>query len=152
MPHVSAKRKSSSERHHKLVLKRWKQEEPPPTSPSQEEREANQMSDNSAMVVISLQRLQALLSLVKCVCGNQVTSKVTREYFDCTINLHCEQCKEIMHHSEPKKCKNSDLTEGNVVHVYHSVSEGYGHAGLSRLSAAMGVQELTNYPFTRHAN
>ena len=56
-----------------------------------------------------------------------------------------------MHHSEPKKCKNSDLTEGNVVHVYHSLSEGYERAGLSRLSAAMGAKELTTYTFTRHA-
>lgn len=69
--------------------------------------------------------------------GNQVTSKVTSNYFDCVINLRCEECENIVHHSEPTKCKNSDLTEGNVAHVYHSLLEGYGRAGLSRLTAAL---------------
>ena len=87
-------------------------------------------------------------------CGNEVICKVTSMYFDCTIDLRCEQCEEIfiVHHSEPGKCKNSDLTEGNVLHVYHSVSEGYGRARLSRLSSAMGSKEMTTYAFTRHAN
>ena len=42
-------------------------------------------------------------------CGNEVICKVTSMYFDCTIDLRCEQCEEIfiVHHSEPGKCKNS---------------------------------------------
>lgn len=44
------------------------------------------------------------------------------------------------------------MSVGNVIHVYHAVSEGYGRAGLSRLSAAMGTQEMSSFTFTKHAN
>ena len=80
------------------------------------------------MIMISLARLQTLLILVKCECGNKVTPNLKSEYFDCTGSLRCEKCNQIVHLSEPRKCKNTDLTEGNVIHVYHSLSEGYGRA------------------------
>lgn len=122
----------------------------------EEEPETFQRSDSdrsdSGMTIISLLRLKTLLSLIKCECGNQVSSKVTTNYFDCVVSLTCEECETLVHHSEPDKCKNSDLTDGNVTHVYHSLSEGYGRAGLSRLTAALGVAELTTYAFTRHVN
>lgn len=154
-------------------MKRWNTDEPPtPSSPAagglsgpdfslphgnhvlsasysllpEEEREAYQTSGDSVMVVISLLRLRTLLSPVRSEYGNQVTN----EYFDCTINLRYQQRTEIVHNSVPKNCKNSDLPEGNV-HVYYFLSEGYGCADLSRLSAAMGVKELTPYTFARHA-
>lgn len=37
------------------------------------------------------------------------------------------------------------------MHVFHSLSEEYGQAGLSRMSALMGCKEMTTYTFNRHA-
>lgn len=117
----------------------------------QEKRESISISKDSTMVVFSLRRLQSLLNLIKCEYGTSVTTEITTDYFDCHVNLRCDECKKVVHYSEPKKCQRSDLTEGNIAHVFHSLSEGYGRAGLSRLSAAVGCQEMTNYTFNRHA-
>ena len=159
MARVSLKRKAKTDANRQKALKRWKNEEPsaspPPLQSTQfstphgkhvsaasyrhsllpQDEETYEKSDDSALLVISLLRLQALISLVRCDCGKEVTSDIITEYFDCTIHLTCDQCNKVVHHCEAKKCQNSDLTQGNVVHVYYSVSEGYGRAGLSRLTA-----------------
>ena len=94
MPRVGAKRKGINEANRQKILKRWRTDEPPtpPSAPAaggsrepdfstphdnhvssaiyrhsllpEKEREAHQTSDDSVMVVISLLRLQTLLSLV----------------------------------------------------------------------------------------
>ena len=66
-----------------------------------EESEVHQTSEDSALLVISLQRLQTIFNLVKCECGNGITAKVTSYLFDCTINLRCDKCDSVVHHSEP---------------------------------------------------
>lgn len=72
-------------------------------------------------------------------------------YFDCSITVKCDDCDILVHQSEPKQCKNV-LSEGNVALVYHSLSEGYGRAGISRLSAAMGTKEMSTRTFIQTAN
>lgn len=37
------------------------------------------------------------------------------------------------------------------MHVYHSLCEGYGMAGLSRFSAGMGTKEMSTYTFSKYA-
>lgn len=109
---------------------------------------ATEVSENNSLLNISYPRMSDILNLVRCEeCGRKSTWKVTPVYFDCTINISCDKCEKILLHSPPKKCKDSEYTEGNVMHVYHSLCEGYGRAGLTRLSAAMGTKEMTTYSF-----
>lgn len=137
---------------------------PPPSTPHvsaasfrhsllpDELRETSTVSDNSALLTISLERLQAVLDLVNCVeCGNKCVTKITTQYFDCTFSLRCEDCSVIIHHSQPKKCQDNNFSEGNIMFVYHSLSEGYGRAGLSRLSTAMGSKEMSSATFMQKA-
>lgn len=113
MPRVSAKRKAVSGAKCQNNLKTWRQDETeqraPPAQPSfsslhsnvssasyrhslllREERETHQTREDSTLIMTSLQIIKTLLSLVKCECGNQVTSEVTSEYFDRTVNLRCK--------------------------------------------------------------
>lgn len=76
-------------------------------------------------------------------CDTQSTWKITLAYFDCTISARCDSCQSILFYSEPGKCKNTHLSKGNVMHVYHSLSEGYGRLGMSRLLAGMGTKEMS---------
>lgn len=100
--------------------------------------------ESTPFICMSLTRLQAILDLVACPdCGSKLVNKSTMKYFDCTVNIKCEECAKIVHHSETNTCKNSKFGEGNVMFVYHSIVEGYGRAGLSRLSAAMGTKEMS---------
>ena len=118
----------------------------------QQYREVQEVSTNSAMYNISHQRLSELLNLVSCgECGTKSTWEITPSYFDCTINVRCDSCESIVHHSQPEKCKNTSQTKGNVMHVYHSLCEGYGMAGLSRFSAGMGTKEMSAYTFSKYA-
>lgn len=137
---------------------------PPPSTPHvsaasfrhsllpDELRETITVSDNSALLTISLERLQAVLDLVNCVeCGKKCVTKITTHYFDCTFSLRCEDCSVIIHHSEPKKCQDNNFSEGNITFVYHSLSEGYGRAGMSRLCTAMGSKEMSSATFMQKA-
>lgn len=79
-------------------------------------------------------------------------SNSTTKYFSGTVSIRCEKCEVIVHHSEPRKCKDSSNSEGNIMHVYHSLCEGYGRAELSRLSAAMGANEISTSTFSKIAD
>lgn len=92
----------------------------------QEVRETHEVSDDGVVILISVARLKALTNLVRCDCGNKVTSNVSCDYFDCTVDLKCDECKQTVYHSKPRKCKNSDLTEGNVLHVKPSLLASRG--------------------------
>lgn len=81
-------------------------------------RQAKNIRECNAITHISLERLQNILQHVSCPeCGKKCTSKVISEYFDCTINIRCDDCREIIHYSEPEKCRNSDISVGNVIQV-----------------------------------
>lgn len=67
-------------------------------------RNAKNISEYHAITNISLERLQHVLQHVLCPhCGKKCVSKVTTEYFDCMINIRCDDCSEIIHHSGPEK-------------------------------------------------
>lgn len=117
----------------------------------QQKRESPNVSEDNIMIVMSLQRLKSILKLIKCDCGTILSTKITTNYFDCSVNLRCDECEKVVCYSEPRKCQRSNITEGNIVHVFHSLSEGYGQAGLSRISALMGCKEMTTFTFNRHA-
>lgn len=177
MTRTSAKRKARSARLRENIYKRWRRDtstKPPSTStntsPFQapcnisaasyrhsllppEYQKVQDVRDNSAMYTISHQRLAAVLNMIACTeCGEKSTWKLTPNYFDCAINIRCDNCENILLHSEPEKCKNGGYSQGNVIHVYHSLCEGYGRAGLSRLSAGMGTKEMSAATYTNCAN
>lgn len=115
-----------------------------------EHQYVEEVSENSGMYNISHQRLTELLNLVSCdECGTKSTWKITPSYFDCTVHVRCDSCHSNLLYSEPEKCKNSDLSKGNVLHVYHSLCEGYGRLGLSRCSPGMGTKEMSANTFEK---
>lgn len=79
-------------------------------------------------------------------------TKISADYFDCNVNLRCDECEKVVWYPEPRKCQRNNKTEGNIIHVFHYLSEGYGQAGQSRLSALMGCKKIpTTYTFNCHA-
>ena len=94
-----------------------------------QDQRIEEVTVNSGMYTISHQRLSDLLNLVSCgECGTKSTFNIFPSYFDCTLNIKCDNCQSILLCSEPEKCKNSKYSQGNVIHVYHSLCEGYGKA------------------------
>lgn len=58
----------------------------------------------------------------------------------------------MMCHNEPRKSEPGNISERNALLVYHSLSNGYGKAGLSRLSALFGIHDMTQSVFMNHAD
>lgn len=109
--------------------------------------------NSTAFICMSLKRLEAILKFVSCPdCGKKLQNNITMQYFDCTVTMRCDECAKLVHHSEPNRCKNGDFGKGNIMYVYHSLCEGYGRAGLSRLSAAMGTKEMSTTTYTERAD
>lgn len=111
------------------------------------------VSEDNALLVISVGRLKELLGTSSCdICGETAQSEIRRNYFDCEIEVKCKNCDLLLCESKPRKAKMGKLTEVNSLLVYHSVSNGYGRAGLSRLSSLFGTSEMSQNVFIRYAN
>lgn len=108
------------------------------------------LSDDNALVVISVGRLKALLSGNSCdVCGEQAETDIKRKYFDCEVKVTCTTCDLVLCDSKPRKANIGNFSEVNSVLVFHSISNGYGRAGLAKL---FGTSDMPQSVFMNYAN
>ncbi len=84
-------------------------------------------------------------------CGEEAQSEIKQQYFDCSVTVRCSACDSVLCDSKPRKANIGNLSEANSVMVFHSISNGYGRAGLSRLSALFGTKEMTQSVFMIYA-
>ena len=111
------------------------------------------VSDDNALVVISVGRLKELLSGNSCdVCGEQSQTDIKRKYFDCEVKVKCTTCDLVLCDSKPRTAEIGNFPEANSVLVFHSISNGYGRAGLSKLSALFGTTDMPQSVFMNYAN
>lgn len=106
-----------------------------------------EVSDDNSLVVISVGRLKELLLRNCDSCGEQTQTEIKRKYFDCEVKVRCTTCDLVLCDSKPRKAKIGNFTEANSVLVFHSISNGYGRAGLSRLSALFGTTDMQQTAF-----
>lgn len=52
--------------------------------------------NDCGMVVISMDRSKAIIVMVKYSEGHDVSSTVTPNYFDCSVNIQCDTCEEVL--------------------------------------------------------
>ena len=110
-------------------------------------------SDDNALVVISVGRLRELLSRKTCdICGEQAQTDIKRKYFDCEGKVKCVACDLVLCDSKPRKADIGNFPEANSVLVFHSITNGYGRAGLSRLAAVFGTVDMPQSVFMNYAN
>lgn len=110
------------------------------------------VDDDNALVIISIRRLKELLRGNTCdVCGERTNTSIEKKYFDCVVKVTCSNCEVLLCRSEARKTKGANFTEGNAILLYHSLSDGYGKAGLSRLSALFGTHDMPQAVFMNHA-
>lgn len=113
-----------------------------------------EVSDDNALLVMSVGRLKELLMRNNYCdsCAEQAQTDIKRKYFDCEVKVKCTTCDLVLCDSKPRKAKIGDFTEANSVLVFHSISNGYERAGLSRLSALFGTTDMPQSVFMNYAS
>ena len=76
----------------------------------------DEVSEENALVVISVKRLKELLSGKMCdVCGEETQTNITHMLFDCEGTVKCNKCDVVMCESKPQKTGFGNLTEANSI-------------------------------------
>lgn len=111
------------------------------------------VSDDNALVVISVGRLKELLSGNSCdVCGEQAQSDIKKKHFDWEVTVRCSTCDIVLCDSKPRTANIGNFSEANSVLLFHGINNGYGRAGLSRLLALFGTKDMPQSVFMNYAS